>query len=216
MVKFRKFRKNVMARQTLGYYDTIAGLSALECSHKVHLSQEQLQELCESDREARDARDETNSQSDENERREKRRAPVHGYLSKIDTSIALDTSSELQHTLLGGHVPRGQLEALSSTDFANYFHKLIDFEKATQAFNLFANQTAMASVAVVTPTPPPSTTPTTPLARTEYSEPAETVKKLKTPTNNGIKKVILCKRCKARFSGPRRFTNMKKHMCMRG
>ncbi|SCU93769.1 LADA_0G04808g1_1 [Lachancea dasiensis] len=216
-----------MAQQSLGYYDTISGLSALECSHKVHLSVEQLQQLCTLDKKARKIQDGVDDNGDENERRIRKRAPVHGYLSKIDATIKLDLSNELQHTLLGGHVPRSQLEALSSTDFANYFHKMVDFEKATQTFDMFAHQATMVATAVPTPTPPPSITPTTtPLTRTEFTETAEAVRRSRPQLNSnnsssgssagGVKKVILCKKCKARFSGPRRFTNMKKHMCMRG
>ncbi|SCU92802.1 LAME_0F01552g1_1 [Lachancea meyersii CBS 8951] len=207
-----------MAQHTLGYYDTIAGLSSLECSHKAHISPEQLQALCKIDQEARKTRDEACDGRLENDLRERRCIPVHGYLSKIDAQISLDNVNELQHTLLGGHVPRAQLEALSSTDFANYFHKLIDFDKAIQAFNFYVTHSAVNATAAVTPTPPLSATPTVPLAAGGTSESIESVRKPKplASNNGGVKKVILCKRCKARFSGPRRFTNMKKHMCMRG
>lgn len=203
-----------MAQYDLGYYDTIAGLSALECSHKVHLSHGQLQELCTKDINARNNTDNLNEVTDEKDKKEKRRAPVHGYLSKNEANMAADSGYELQHTLLGGHVPRATLEALSSTDFAHYFHKVVDFNKAIQVYNNFAIQNSAVSSSSAS-TPVLSTTPTTPIVTNDASLP-DVNKRPRPQQHDGVKKVILCKLCKARFSGPRRFTNMKKHMCMRG
>ncbi|CEP60481.1 Ldb7p LALA0_S01e11892g [Lachancea lanzarotensis] len=209
-----------MAQRNLGYYDIIAGLSALECSHKTRLSQEQLQALCRIDQQAKKTRDQTSDeQLDESHRRERRRVPVHGYLSKVDATLKLENAGDLQHTLLGGHVPRSQLEALSSTNFASYFQKLIDFDKTAEAFSIFVNAAAIRATAIAaTPSPPSSATPSVQPGALEGNEGLELTKKLQASTSNndGVKKVILCKKCKARFSGPRRFTNMKKHMCMRG
>ncbi|CAR23382.1 LDB7-like protein [Lachancea thermotolerans] len=199
-----------MAQYDLGYYDTISGLSALECSHKVTLSQGQLLELCTKDSNAREDRDNTKGTTEEKDRKDKRRTPVHGYLSKTDPNITLSSTYELNHTLLGGHVPRATLEALSSTDFAQYFQKVIDFEKALQTHNYFAAQN-VNTVPTVPSSPASSLTPSTPVPASQV----ENTRRPRSQQSDGVKKVILCKLCKARFSGPRRFTNMKKHMCMR-
>ncbi|SCU84556.1 LAFA_0D10616g1_1 [Lachancea sp. 'fantastica'] len=207
-----------MTQHSLGYYDIISGLSALECSHRTCLSPEQLQAFCRIDQQAKKTRDQTIDEQDESHRRERRRIPVHGYLSKADAGLKLENGNDLQHTLLGGHVPRSQLEALSSTDFARYFQKLIDFEKTTEAFNVFVNSTATRAANVAaTPTPPSSALPSGQAGALAGNDDAGLAAKPKLTTsgNDSVKKVILCKKCKARFSGPRRFTNMNKHMCMR-
>ncbi|CUS22922.1 LAQU0S07e03246g1_1 [Lachancea quebecensis] len=199
-----------MAQYDLGYYDTISGLSALESSHKISLPEGQLLELCTRDSNARKDRDNINEAAEEKDRRDKRRTPVHGYLSKTDPNVTLSSTYELNHTLLGGHVPRATLEALSSTDFAQYFQKVIDFEKALQTHNYFAAQNVNA-VSTVPSSPASSLTPSTPAPASQV----DNTRRPRSQQSDGVKKVILCKLCKARFSGPRRFTNMKKHMCMR-
>ncbi|SCW01012.1 LAFE_0D03136g1_1 [Lachancea fermentati] len=199
-----------MAEYKLGYYDTIAGLSALECSQKVSLTEKQLEELVAVDAEERQKRDNIDESL---QVKDKKRIPIHGYLGKIDTTAAANANHDLKHTLLGGHVPRAQLEILSSTDFAHYFHKVLDCEKALEVYDHFINQNQSRGGTHGTPTPPASVTPSTPIP---FGDVQIQDMHRKPKESDGVKKVILCKRCKARFSGPRRFTNMKKHMCMRG
>ncbi|SCU87489.1 LAMI_0D06260g1_1 [Lachancea mirantina] len=209
-----------MSEYSLGYYDTIAGLSGFECSHKVRLSLKQLEELTSRDVKARKGREnvETLEDLDKKDKKDKKRPPVHGYLGKIDAAAAANVTNEMildtTHVLLGGHVPIAQLEALSSSDFALYFKKNLECEVAMASYDHFVNQGPSRQAQLGTPTPSSSATPSAPQVAKDDTQVQET--NVKPKETDGVKKVILCKRCKARFSGPRRFTNMRQHMCMRG
>lgn len=117
------------------YYDLISGLSAFECSHEVLLSAGELEQLVESSDEECCKNGETTD--DESSTIEKKRLTVHGYLGgKVDLTEASNASYDLSHTLLGGYVPRRQLESLSSIDFAHYFHKSLECENALRNYDL--------------------------------------------------------------------------------
>lgn len=189
--------------EDFGYYDTISNLSALEASDKVSFPPEQLAVLVRNDEQVRKERDMIRTDEVEGTAG-KKLEPVHGYLGKVNVNSGSTTGYELKHTLLGGHVPRQQLETLSSTDFAHFFYKVLQCEDALKVYAKYVNVNARSTLAT---TPPISAT-------VQVQE--LPVRKRQSGSKDGVKKVILCKKCKARFSGPRKHTNMKSHMCMKG
>ena len=123
------------ATEKKNYYDIIAGLSAFESSQEVTLSSNELEELVKNT----ESTPETPKQviQEDTEKIDKKRMTVHGYLGgKVDLTEATNASYDLSHTLLGGYVPKRQLESLSSIDFAHYFHKSLECENALQLYHL--------------------------------------------------------------------------------
>lgn len=188
------------------YYDIIAGLSAFECSQEVILSPQDLLELVTEDTEPND---EPESTVDD---KGKKRTTVHGYLGgKVDLNEASNASYDLSHTLLGGYVPKRQLESLSSIDFAHYFHKSLECEGALQVYdllmgndyrrlNLHINGNSSREDTTTTTTPPPNSI---------ENESGDT----RTNHNKVVRKAIICKKCGAKFVGSTRMKMLKKHSC---
>lgn len=175
------------------YYDVIAGLAAFECSQEVTFNPHDLQELVKQPDESQ------KPFNDENSR--KKRTIVHGYLGgKVDMNEASNASYDLSHTLLGGYVPKRQLESLSSIDFAHYFHKSLECENALQVYDLFVG-TGYGRI--------PAHINGREAAPVENATIAE---RTSTPAKS-VRKVVVCKRCRSRFAGPRRMQELEKHAC---
>ncbi|EDO17619.1 hypothetical protein Kpol_1061p44 [Vanderwaltozyma polyspora DSM 70294] len=176
--------------QKRNYYDVIAGLSAFEKSNDVTLSNEELRELTtindkDGDDELQSNENEENLKNDE----EKGKMVVHGYLGgKVDLSEASNATYDLSHTLLGGYVPKKQLESLSSIDFAHYFHKSLECENALEVYDL--------------------------LVGNEYRHVQQQQYRSDSQNKDGnVRKVVICKNCKSRFTGPNRMKSLYKHNC---
>lgn len=187
----------------------LAGLSAFESSQEVIFNQHDLQELVKEDEEQQSK--EQNKSTDEESRR--KRTTVHGYLGgKVDLNEASNASYDLSHTLLGGYVPKRQLESLSSVDFAHYFHKSLECEDALQVYDVFvasgygrvATQ-LNGRVALNTGENTSSGTPASGLDENDKNTVTGPVKM--------TRKVIVCRRCKSRFVGPKRKHDLEKHEC---
>ncbi|CDH09323.1 related to Chromatin structure-remodeling complex protein RSC14 [Zygosaccharomyces bailii ISA1307] len=173
-----------------GYYDVIAGLAAFECSQDVSLTTQELDELVK-------AEDDKQTQvipNSANEETRKKKVTVHGYLGgKVDLDEASNASYDLSHTLLGGYVPKRQLESLSSIDFAHYFHKSLECESALQVYDSFMASNFRRAPAL----------PTDPVQDNLHSG---------TPSP-AVRKSLVCKKCGARFSGSHRMHRLRKHTC---
>ncbi|QLQ79801.1 hypothetical protein HG537_0C04500 [Torulaspora globosa] len=186
-----------------GYYDVIAGLSAFECSQEVTFSREDLLELVKAEEEVA----KQNGKPEEDVRR--KRTTVHGYLGgKVDLNEASNAIYDLSHTLLGGYVPKRQLESLSSVDFAHYFHKTLECEDALQIYEVFVGNgygqiAAQLNSRMINTG---DTSPGTPASGSDNNG-TETV------PAKVVRRVIVCRRCKSRFVGPRRKQELEKHEC---
>lgn len=179
-----------------GYYDVIAGLSAFESSQEVTFSREDLQELV---KEEEELAKQTGKVEDDTRRK---RTTVHGYLGgKVDINEASNASYDLSHTLLGGYVPKRQLESLSSIDFAHYFHKSLECEDALQVYDVYVGN----GYGRITPQLNRMATPT--------SEAEANGRETITEPGKMVRKVIVCRRCKSRFVGPKRKHDLEKHEC---
>lgn len=184
-----------------GYYDVIAGLSAFECSQEVVFSREDLVELVKAEEELA----KQNGKPEEDVRR--KRTTVHGYLGgKVDLNEASNASYDLSHTLLGGYVPKRQLESLSSIDFAHYFHKSLECEDALQIYEVFVGNGYNQIPAQLNSRMISNTSPGTPASGSDNNG-KETV------PSKVVRRVIVCRRCKSRFVGPRRKQELEKHEC---
>ncbi|AMD22258.1 HGL082Cp [Eremothecium sinecaudum] len=225
------------------YYDVISDLSCFESSDKVSFTREQLSELVQQEVDNRAARDDLSKSSIDFDA--SKRIPMHSYLGPLSAQDAEEASKHLgvynlNHTLLGGYVPRNQLESLSSTDFAHYLHKVLECEGPLESYAKYVNvgRIPIGSVDPANESPVPLTA----RAPTQVQLPgslgsAQGIGKTQTPSNSAtpsigtppvvnttikkageshVKKVVLCKLCKKRFSGPRRFTEFSNHMCMKG
>lgn len=184
------------------YYDIIAGLAAFECSQEVTFNPLDLQELVKQPDEAK----KPSSTIDDDPR--KKRTIVHGYLGgKVDLNEASNASYDLSHTLLGGYVPKRQLESLSSIDFAHYFHKLLECENALQVYELlvgtgYGRIPAHINGRVAAPVEAAVTSAAGAIDGEGAAAPPRSVRK-----------VVVCKRCRTRFTGPRRMQELEKHAC---
>ncbi|AAS54402.1 AGL088Cp [Eremothecium gossypii ATCC 10895] len=227
--------------ETRSYYSVISDLSCFEASDKVSFTREQLMELTQQEVDAREMRD--NLERSEWETR--KRLPMHSYLGQLAARDAEEAAKHpgyytLQHTLLGGYVPRHQLESLSSTDFAHYLHKVLECEGPLDSYGKYVNvgriPIGSAEVAAESPMPLAVKAPV-PMPGLLGTPGSSSSTKVQTPSSSAtpsagtppivnttikkageshIKKVVLCKLCKKRFSGPRRFTEFSNHMCMKG
>lgn len=180
------------------YYDIIAGLAAFECSQEVTFNRHDLQELVKQPTESQSV---TRNTEDETRRK---RTIVHGYLGgKVDINEASNASYDLSHTLLGGYVPKRQLESLSSIDFAHYFHKSLECEDALQVYDLFVGTGYGRIPAHI---------------NGQVAAPVEAAtardSRLESPAKS-VRKVVVCKRCGARAHGPRRVQELENHVCNR-
>lgn len=188
------------------YYDIIAGLSAFEYSHEVTLSPQDLLELVTEDAEPNE---EPESMFDD---KKKKRTTVHGYLGgKVDINEASNASYDLSHTLLGGYVPKRQLESLSSIDFAHYFHKSLECEGALQVYDLLmGNDYRRLNLHINGNSSREGTTTTaTPPSNSIESEAGAT----RTNHHRVVRKAVICKKCGAKFVGSTRMKMLGKHIC---
>ena len=175
--------------QKKNYYDVIAGLSAFEKSNDVTLTIEELKELTEVESDKEDKAKKLSKDEQHKEDENKVRMNVHGYLGgRVDLSEAPNTTYDLSHALLGGFVPRRQLESLSSIDFAQYFHKSLECENALEVYDL--------------------------LVGNEYRHVQQQQHRNEIDNKDKVvRKVIVCKKCQARFMGPDRMKSLYKHNC---
>lgn len=195
------------------YYDIIAGLAAFEKSQAVSLTPEELLELTTiSNNTKEEKKKEDHSETeikpdnsigekkveDTEAEEDKPKINIHGYLGgKVDLSEATNVNYDLGHTLLGGYVPKKQLESLSSLDFAHYFHKSLECEDALQIYDLFI----------------PTSNKMHMLLNTNGNDTSKITPDRITPEGKIIRKVIICKKCKSKFYGPTRLQQLKKHDC---
>ncbi|AET41080.1 Ldb7p Ecym_7234 [Eremothecium cymbalariae DBVPG len=223
------------------YYNVISDLSCFESSDKVSFTEEQLLELTQQEYDNRETRDDLSKSGLHFD--PIKRIPMHSYLGPLTARDAEEAAKHLgfynlKHTLLGGYVPRNQLESLSSTDFAHYLHKILECEGPLDSYSKYVNvgRIPIGSIDPVNELPVPlsAKTPVQVQAGTPGSSSST---KVQTPSSSAtpsagtppivnttikkageshIKKVVLCKLCKKRFSGPRRFTEFSNHMCMKG
>lgn len=172
------------------YYDVIGGLAAFECSQEVSLNPQELTELIK----AEDDKQAQMIPNNANEETRRKKVTVHGYLGgKVDLDEASNASYDLSHTLLGGYVPKRQLESLSSIDFAHYFHKSLECESALQVYDSFMANNFRRATAV--PMDPPQDN-----SHNGTPSPA-------------IRKSLLCKKCGSKFTGSHRMHRLRKHVC---
>lgn len=190
------------------YYDIIAGLSAFECSQDVSLNPHDLQELVTEG-------DESDEQPEKVEEDVKRkRNTVHGYLGgKVDLNEATNASYDLSHTLLGGYVPKRQLESLSSIDFAHYFHKSLECENALQVYDLLVGSGYGRIPVHINGKSGDSRESTTASTSNNPVDSNGSEARTESRDNKAVRKVVVCKKCKSRFSGPRRMQMFKNHVC---
>ncbi|EJT41661.1 LDB7-like protein [Saccharomyces kudriavzevii IFO 1802] len=179
-----------MNGSNMGYYAVLAGLSALEKSPQVVFTAAELQQLtqqCSSANES--ARDREIS---EGKVSKPKRVAVHGYLGgKVSLADAAQVEYEVGHSLLGSYVPRQQLEALSSVDFAHHFHRTLECKAALETHDVFLAGAGQLSLPFQS--------------------------HIDSPKDNDLKrkrKVMICKRCQSRFSGPQRRSQIKEHVCV--
>lgn len=224
-----------------GYYDVISHLSYFESSSKVSFSREQLLELVQQEMENRMVRDNL-TRSNVNIDFSKR-TPMHSYLGPLTARHAEEASKNLRfynlkHALLGGYVPRNQLESLSSTDFAHYLHKVLECEEPLESYVKYVNVDRMPTdtVSSMNESPVPLAAKSCEQVQPVNTSGSSSVCRAQTSSNSAahytsslavmntitkkageshVKKVVLCKLCKKRFSGPRRFTEFSNHMCMK-
>lgn len=187
------------------YYEVIAGLASFEHSQDVSLSTSELQDLIKAENQKKEIESQPNTVSEEPK---KKKVTVHGYLGgKVDLDEASNASYDLSHTLLGGYVPRKQLESLSSVDFAHYFHKSLECEDALQIYDLFvANNFRRATALPATVSHINSNNNNNGHITSNHGESQSSP----APT---IRKSLICKKCGTKFSGSHRMHRLRKHNC---
>ncbi|GAV55794.1 hypothetical protein ZYGR_0AY01870 [Zygosaccharomyces rouxii] len=184
------------------YYEVIAGLASFERSQDVSLSHPELQELVKAEIHNKQTEKLPNTANEEAKRK---KVTVHGYLGgKVDLDEASNASYDLSHTLLGGYVPRRQLESLSSIDFAHYFHKSLECEDALQIYDLFVANNFRRATAL------PSTVTH---INNNNNNNSSTHDEAHSPPGSNIKKSLVCKKCGTKFSGSHRMHRLRKHTC---
>ena len=196
------------------YYSVLAGLSAFEASQNVSFTEQELEEFSRQqnqvslkEKEGEDGTDrddnvkETKSNAN-NSTSAKRMPPVHGYLGgRVDIKEAARANYDLSHTLLGGYVPKRQLEQLVSLDFAHFFNKNLECKSAIQVCSTF---TGLANP------PVNSNTSTDSPEELRIQQEASEV----TLPDGRIKyRVLECVKCHQRFRGPDRLKLLKQHSC---
>ncbi|CCE63554.1 hypothetical protein TPHA_0F00680 [Tetrapisispora phaffii CBS 4417] len=183
--------------QKKNYYDVIAGLSAFEKSNEVTLSIQELEELTSTKKDdtEKDNVDSITKKKILQEDEKKSKMIVHGYLGgKVDLSHASNATYDLSHCLLGGFVPKPQLETLSSVDFANYFHRSLECENALEVYDfLVGNEYRHVQQQQ--------------LKQNQDSE------GYKSKNENAVRKVIVCKKCNSKFKGQNRLRMLYNHIC---
>ncbi|CAR29501.1 hypothetical protein ZYGR_0AD01830 [Zygosaccharomyces rouxii] len=181
------------------YYEVIAGLASFERSQDVSLSHPELQELVKAEFHNKQAEKLPNTTNEETKRK---KVTVHGYLGgKVDLDEASNASYDLSHTLLGGYVPRRQLESLSSIDFAHYFHKSLECEDALQIYDMFVANNFRRATAL-----PSTVTHVNNNNSSNHNEPHAS-------SGSAVKKSLVCKKCGTKFSGSHRMHRLRKHDC---
>ncbi|CAI4037238.1 hypothetical protein SMKI_02G1060 [Saccharomyces mikatae IFO 1815] len=179
-----------MSGNNMGYYEVIAGLSALEKSPQVVFSAAELQQLTQ-----QSADTNKNTKGSENSKMRisrPKRVAVHGYLGgKVSLADAAQVEYEVGHSLLGSYVPRQQLEALSSVDFAHHFHRTLECKTALETHDVFLAGAGQLSLPF----------------QSHIESPREDELKRK-------RKVLICKRCQSRFIGTHRRSQLREHACV--
>lgn len=208
------------------YYDIIAGLSAFDKSQDVVLSRTELEELTEEKEETQtdsmgnEFKDEIDDNKEKGEQKSNRqRRPIlHDYLGgKVDTQELQTVQHDLSHTLLGGYVPKKQLESLSSLDFAQYFHKALECEESLQIYDLFIQPTQNKPIQSYflgnTPDPGAIDAQVEETSAPLGPEKDPKVYQWTKPDGKIVKKVVICNRCHSRFSGQNRMKQLVQHHC---
>ncbi|CCD22491.1 Ldb7p NDAI_0A03340 [Naumovozyma dairenensis CBS 421] len=173
---------------TNSYYDVISGLAALERSHQITFSQDELLQLTENSKKVRKSKNEKRKIIDTAVR-----PTIHSYLGGT-INVTDKTNYDVSHTLLGNHVPKSQLETLSSIDFAQLFHKYLSCEDVLQIHDIFFSNSF----------PNTFSSPPVDIHNEDTNKEGEKAK---------VRKVIICKRCNSRFTGRNRMSLLKKHTC---
>lgn len=192
-----------MVEKKLDYYAAISGLASLDRSHQVHFSKGELREL------VKNRLENMAPTATDLYRNNKNRINIHGYLGgKVNMKEITELTYDLDHNLLGGYVPRQQLETLSSADFARYFHKKIECGTTMRTYDTFLTDSHFGLMAKPRRTEPATTTS----GATNIDQKVEK-KPITTPASAHIRKVIVCKRCNSRFAGPSRMKSLRRHIC---
>lgn len=194
------------------YYDIIAGLSAFEKSQDVILTKEELLELTT----VNNDEGVKSKESGEKDTSKKTRPILHAYLGgKVDMNEVNSAKQDLSHTLLGGFVPQKQLESLSSIDFAEYFHKVLECEESLQIYDLFIQPSQNKTLPTVMMQQPNVTVQENTQDITKSTNPSMNprVYQWTNPEGKTIKKIVICKRCGSRFSGQNRMKQLSQHNC---
>ncbi|KOH00838.1 Ldb7p [Saccharomyces eubayanus] len=178
-----------MSGSNMGYYDVLAGLAALEKSPQVVFTAAELQQLTQ-----RSSADDDSAKKRENTSgkvSKPKRVGMHGYLGgKVSLADAAQVEYEVGHSLLGSYVPKQQLEALSSVDFAHHFHRTLECKTALETHDVFLAGAGQLSLPFQSP--------------------------MDSPSDSDLKrkrKVMICKRCQLRFVGPHRRSRLREHAC---
>lgn len=189
------------------YYSVLAGLSAFEASQNVSFTEQELEEFSHQQKQVPSGEElgedgnETKSNTN-NFTSAKRMPPVHGYLGgRVDIKEAARANYDLSHTLLGGYVPKRQLEQLVSLDFAHFFNKNLECKSAIQVCSTFAGP-ANSPVNANTNTGSPEE------LRIQQEAPEVTL-----PDGRIKHRVLECVKCHQRFRGPDRLRLLKQHSC---
>ncbi|CCK69403.1 Ldb7p KNAG_0C02920 [Huiozyma naganishii CBS 8797] len=199
--------KQTKRRNNRSYYDIISALSAVEKSQDVVFTPEELVELTAPLEQGR-----SNDPQSDTKKDGKPRINVHGYMGdvKVNPVEASKVEYDLSHTLLGGYVPRKQLESLSSVDFAHYFHKALECENTLQIYDMFVPQKS-AMHQVLAGRLDHDTTQQN--QQQQQQQQQRTTYQRVDAAGRIVKKVLVCKRCSSKFQGPHRWKQLKQHVC---
>lgn len=193
-----------MVERKLDYYDVIRGLASLDRSHQVSFNKGELREL------VKNRIENMEPAVTDLYRNNKNRINIHGYLGgKVDMKQITEMTYDLDHNLLGGFVPRQQLETLSSADFARYFHKKIECGNSLRTYDTFLSDVHFGLMAK------PKKIEMNETAENKDTAENKETKPVTTPTSAHIRKVVVCKRCNSRFVGPSRMKSLRRHNCKR-
>lgn len=198
----------------LDYYSVIGGLGSLDRSHSVVLGPQELRELVKNTEENR-----SDTALPDLYRNNKERVNIHGYLGgRVDMKEVSEMTYDLNHTLLGGYVPRQQLETLCSTDFARYMHRKVDCGDAMQVYDTFLadNHLGLAQrPRIHTQTTQSPQAQAQAQAQGQGQGIAQPMQDKIPPVQHDthVRKVVVCKRCRARFLGPSRMKSLRRHNC---
>lgn len=209
----------------LSYYDVIAALSTLECSQDVIFTPDELKQLTK----------QTKTQSLGQRTSFKRsKSNIHGYLGgKLNVNEVSIMDCDLSHTLMGGYVPQTQLETLCSTNFADLFHKQLNCSDLLQVHDIFNKDILSPSMRssgasgstnidniggnnTSTELNIKNTNSSTQLnVLADGRDPVTDPKVYQWTNTEGktIRKIVVCRRCNAKFYGAQRLKQLQQHNC---